>query len=59
MHLPQIGVKHEVGHHTRSDEGGMLIHCNRGATTKTEPVPPQPGGPMGVAGDLVVAIRRR
>ena len=48
MHLPQIGVKHEVGHHTRSDEGAMLIHCKRGATTKTEPFRRNPEGRWGL-----------
>ena len=33
---------------SRSDEGGMLIHCNRGATTKTEPFRRNPEGRWGL-----------
>jgi hypothetical protein len=35
----------------------MLIHCDRGGDDEHGAVPPQPEGPMGIAGDLVVARR--
>src|SRR5437870_11969398 len=33
---------------SRSDEGAMLIHCDRGATTKTEPFRRNPSGRWGM-----------
>ena len=44
---------------SRSDEGAMLIHCDRGATTKTGPFRRNPKGRWGlraISSSLVVVM---
>src|ERR1700746_1941693 len=44
---------------SRSDEGAMLIHCDRGATTKTGPFRRNPSGRWGlraISSSLVVLM---
>ena len=41
---------------SRSEEEAMLIHCD---DDEDGAVPPEPEGPVGVVGDIVVAVRRR
>src|SRR5437667_3188572 len=43
---------------SRSDEGAMLIHCDRGATTKTGPFRRNPSGRWGLRAMVKLFMRR-